>query len=156
MWTRSVRRVFQLNGWINLWLRSLDSQIGVEHMTAPSMTRITSLTWILLVYFVANIGFAFSLDIKQKYQSNLMAFLQLDLGSRTFTWCVRPLHIHRWIIMSHNWVTEINKKLTGSTISTQIAFHQDMTSKITICISIRPMTAEPSQCLHLNPISILL
>jgi len=31
------------------------------------------------------------------------------MDSRTFTWCVRPLHMHRWIIMSHNFVTVIKK-----------------------------------------------
>jgi len=55
----------------------------------------------------------------------MLAVFQCDLDSRTFTWCVRPLHMHRQIIMSHNLVTEIKKKLTRSEIVKQLAFHCD-------------------------------
>jgi len=80
--------------------------------------------------------------------------LSPDLDSRTFTWCVRPLHKHRRIITSHNLVTEIKKKRTRSKSGKQIAFHQQMTSIITLCLSIPPLTQEPSPCLRLNPKSI--
>jgi len=48
--------------------------------------------------------------------------------------------MHRQIIMTHNFVTEIKKKLTGSEIGKQLAFQPDRTSKITVCISILPQT----------------
>jgi len=38
--------------------------------------------------------------------------------------------MHRRIIMSHNWVTEIKKKLSRSKIGQQLAFHQDMMWKL--------------------------
>jgi len=55
--------------------------------------------------------------------------------------------------MSHNLVSEIKKTLTHAKICTQIAFHQDMTSKIQICLSIPVVTQEPLAWLHSNLIS---
>jgi len=83
-----------------------------------------------------------------------MGILQPDLDFRTFTWCVRPLHMHRQIIMSHNLVTEIMPKLTRSKIGIQLAFHRDQTSKSTFCTTILPQTLEPLPSLRWNPISI--
>jgi hypothetical protein len=77
-----------------------------------------------------------------------------DFDSRTFTWCFRPLHKYRPIITSHNLVTEIKKKRTCCKIGKQNAFHKQLTSKITIYLSILPLTQEPSPCLRPNPKSI--
>jgi hypothetical protein len=62
--------------------------------------------------------------------------------------------MHRRIIVSHNLVTEIKKELTHSKIGKQIAFHIDMRSKITVCLSVPPLMLEPSPCLRPNPKSI--
>jgi len=62
--------------------------------------------------------------------------------------------MHRPIIKSHNLVTEIKKTLTRRRIGTKIAFHRDMMSKMTICLSIPLMTQEPSPSLCLKLISI--
>ena len=62
--------------------------------------------------------------------------------------------MHRRIMMSHNLVTEIKKKVTHSKIGKQIAFHQDMKSKMIIYISIPPQMQEPSPFLSLNPKSV--
>jgi hypothetical protein len=51
-------------------------------------------------------------------------------------------------------VTEIKKKQTRSKIGKQIAFHKQMTSKITLCLSIPRLMQEPSPCLCPNPKSI--
>jgi len=56
--------------------------------------------------------------------------------------------------MYHNLVSEIKKKLTPNKIVTQIAFQKDMTSKITICISIPLQTQEASPYLLPNLVSI--
>jgi hypothetical protein len=84
----------------------------------------------------------------------MLHVLQCILDSRTFAWCVRPLHMHRQIIMSHNLVTEIKKKLTRSKIGQQLAFRRDQMSKITVSISIFLQMKEPSQFPRRNPISI--
>jgi len=60
-----------------------------------------------------------------------MAVLQPTLDFITFTLCVRLLHMHSRIIMSHNLVTEIKPKLTRSKMGKQLAFHRDLTSKST-------------------------
>jgi hypothetical protein len=83
-----------------------------------------------------------------------MTVLQSDLDSRTFTWCARPLHMHRRILMSHNLVTEIKQKLTRSKIGKQLAIHCDQTSKITDCTSNLLQMQEPSPSFLWNPISI--
>jgi len=62
--------------------------------------------------------------------------------------------MHRWILMCHNLVSDINNKLTCSIISTQITFHIYRMSKTPICLSIPAMTQEPSPRLHLNPMPI--
>ena len=95
------------------------------------------------------------LTVISKQKSNVLAILQPDLDSWPFAWCVRLLHILRQIIMSHNLVIEINKKLTLSKISTQIAFHRDVLSKTTICNIIPLLMQEPSPSLCLNLISML-
>ena len=57
--------------------------------------------------------------------------------------------------MSHNLVTEIKQKLTHSKGVTQFAFERDMSSKLTIWLSIPPVTGELSPYLRLYQISIL-
>jgi hypothetical protein len=56
--------------------------------------------------------------------------------------------------MSHNLVTEIKKKLSHTTIGTQLAFHRDIMSKIQFLLLISPLMQEPSSFLCLNPMSI--
>ena len=56
------------------------------------------------------------------------------LESGPFTWCVCPLHIHKQILMSHNRVAEVKKKLTQSKIGTQLVFHSNMLPKIQFCL----------------------
>jgi len=119
-----------------------------------SMARMTSLTYILLVYFITNVSFVFSLNPKGEQKSSWFAILQPDLNSGTLAWWVRRRHMHRRIIMSRNLVTKTQKKLTESKIGRQIAFHRDMTSKMSICVSIPPLAEEPSPCLRPNPICL--
>jgi hypothetical protein len=83
-----------------------------------------------------------------------MAILQPNWDSRTFTWCVQPLHMYRRIIVSYNVVTEIKEKLTRSKIGEQLAFHDDQTSKITVCTPILPQRQEPSPSLRRNLIPV--
>jgi len=52
---------------------------------------------------------------------------QRDFTSRILAWPIRPWHMHRLIIMSHNSVTEIKLKLTCSKIGTGIACQFDIT-----------------------------
>ena len=56
--------------------------------------------------------------------------------------------------MSHNLVTEMQKKLTNSKIATQIAVQRDMSPMIAILLSIPPVTLDPSPLLIWNQISI--
>jgi len=154
MCTRSVRRVMQLDTWMNTaWWLSFKS---IRHANWPLLLwhvwhhslkfceHTSSLILLLLCH----------LTVSCRIKSNVMAVLQPDLDFRTFTWCVRPLHMHRWIIMSHNLVTEIKEKLTRSKIGKQLAFHHDQTSKGAVCTAILPQTQEPSPYLRRNPISI--
>ena len=50
-----------------------------------------------------------------------------------------------------HWIKE---KLTCSQIGKQMTFHWDLTSKITVCVSICPQAQQPSPCLCPNPKSI--
>jgi len=84
----------------------------------------------------------------------VLAVFPRDVHSRAFTRCVQPLHMHRGIIISHNLVTEIKKKVAPSKIDKQIAFHWDMTLKITVSQCIALQMQEPSPCLRPNPKSI--
>jgi len=86
--------------------------------------------------------------------SSLLVLLQSYLDSRSFEWYVRPLHMHRKIIVSHSLVTEIKKRLTQTKIGTQIAFQWHLTSKWGICVCIAPVTKEPLSFLHLNRHSV--
>jgi len=103
-----------------------------------------SLMWLLLS----------QLTVIGRQISNVFAILRPELDSGPCAWCVRPFHMHRRIIMSHNSVTEIENMLTCSKIRTKIAFHRDMTSIIQSCLCIPPLTQEPSPCLRPKPISI--
>jgi hypothetical protein len=96
----------------------------------------------------------YHITVTGRMKSNVMTVLQPDLDFRTFTWCVRPLHMHSRIIMSHNVVTEIKQKLTHSKIGKHLASHRDQTPKSTVCTSIVPQTQEPSPSLCQNAISI--
>jgi len=92
--------------------------------------------------------------ITDKSISSILVVYQHDLESATLAWGVQTLHMHRSIIMSHNLVTERQKKLTHSKIDTQIAFQGDSSSPIGICLSIPPAMQKPSPLLCLNPIAI--
>jgi len=154
MCTRSVRRVMQLVAWMNAVWRSSFRQIHIEHWQhfpwlvwhpSPKFCwYISSLMWLELSH----------LTIIGKQKSDMLVIVTPDSNSWPFAWSVRPLHLHRWIITSHNLVTEIKEKLICSTIGTQIAFHRDITSNIQICLFIRLLTQEPSPCLRPNPILI--
>jgi len=154
MCTRSVQRVMQLDEWINAAWRFSFRLIRIVHWllllwliwhhSLKFFQHISSLIYLLLCHLTP-IG---------KQKSNLLAVLQTDLYSRTLAWCVRPLHMHRQIILSENLVTEIKDMLTRSKIDNQIAFQRGMTLKIQICLSIPPMTLDPSSCLDPNLISV--
>jgi len=64
------------------------------------------------------------------------------------------MHMHRRIIKSHKMVTAIKKKLTRSEVGKKLAFPQDRTSKMTVCICLLRWTQVPSASLRLNRISI--
>jgi len=70
--------------------------------------------------------------------SRLLIVVQGDMMSRTLAWPIRPLHMHRWIIMSHKLVTEIKWKLTCSKLGTGIALQIDTLSPMPICHSFHP------------------
>jgi len=154
MCTWSVRRVMQLDTWMNAaWQLSFRSICHVHwplilwhlwHHSLQFCEHISSLILLLVCH----------LTVTCRNKPNVLAVLQCNLDSRTFTLCIRPLHIHWRIIMSHNLVTEIKKKLTSSKIGKQLAFHRDQRSKITVCISIVPQTQKPSPSLRRNQISI--
>jgi len=57
--------------------------------------------------------------------------------------------------MSHNLVTEIKKSLSCSKIVTGITFPIELTSKVTICLSIPPVTLKLSTSLCPNLICVL-
>jgi len=109
MCTRSVRRVMQLDTWMNLalrlWIRSICRaywQLFLRHVLHHSVEfcyHISSLILLLMCHK----------PVTCRKKPNVLAVLQPDLDSGTFTWCVRPLHMHRRIIMSHNLVSEIKK-----------------------------------------------
>jgi len=56
--------------------------------------------------------------------------------------------------VSHNLVTEIKKMLTPSKIGTPITFRGEKLSVITNRALSVPMTNEPLQFVHLNPIPV--
>jgi len=154
MCTRSVWRVLKLVPWINTTWRLSCRQIRIDH-------------WARLLWLVWHHSFNFCLYISllilllrshltliSKQKSSWLAILQHDLDSITFTWCVHPLHMHTRIIMSHSVVTKIKKKMTRSKIGTQITFHWDIMSKMTICLSIPPLAQKQSPSLRPNPIAI--
>jgi len=154
MCTRSVQRVLQLDTWMNAaWRLSFGSSRHAHwllflwhlwHLSLNFCYYISSLILLWLCHFT----------VTCRKKRNVLAVLQCDLDSRNFTWCIEPSHMCRRIIMSHNLVTEIKKKLIHSKIGKQLAFHCNQTSKITVCISIHPQTQEPSPSLCRNPISI--
>jgi len=154
MCTRSVRRVMQVDTWMNMGWRLLFRWIchvhwplflrPIWHHSLEFCYHILSLILIVLCHLI----------VTCRMKLNVMAVIQPDLDFRTFTSCVPPLHMHRQIIMPHNLVTQIMPKLTRSKIGKQLAFHRDQTSKGTVCTYILPQTLEPSPSLCLNPISI--
>jgi len=130
---RQIRILYWLLIWWLLW-----------HNSHKFCSYILSLIYLLLSY----------ITVIDKPKSTVLAILQSDLGSRTFTWCIRPLHRQQWIVMSHNFVTDIKNTLTHSKIGAQIPFYWHLTSKIPICLTIPALAQEPSSCLCSNPISI--
>jgi hypothetical protein len=154
MCTRSVRWVMQLDRWMNSAWRLSFRSIRHAHLPLfPWHVWHHSLTFCLPISPVI-ILLHYHLTVTCREISNVWAVLQCDLDSRTFTWCVRPLHMRRRIMMSHNLVTESKNTLTHSKIVKQLTFHHDRMSKTTVCISIPPQTPEPSPSLCQNPISI--
>jgi len=86
---------------------------------------------------------------------SILVILQPDLQSHTFAWCVRLLHMHRQIVMSHNLATGSINQLTQSKSCTPIAFRIDWMSRIVNCIRIAHATNRLSPLFHLYPIAIL-
>jgi len=154
MCTRCLRRVMQLDPWIHTAWRSSCRQIHIEHW--PLLLSLVWHHWLKFCYYISSLILLLHpyLALIAKQKSSWLATLQPDLDSRTFASCVPYLHTHRRIVMSHNLVTKIQKNLTHSKIGTQIAFHWDKISKMTISFSIPPLRQEPSPCLCPNPISI--
>jgi len=76
------------------------------------------------------------------------------MESRILAWLIETLHRYWWNIMSHNFVRDNQKKLTHSTIGTQITFTRDHASNLTIEQCILVVTWEPSPYLRPYPISI--
>jgi hypothetical protein len=95
-------------------------------LTAPSMIWMPSLTHILLVNFVFNLIADSHLPVRVMTRSCWSIVNQLLLVSSIFVWHIRPLHMHRGIIMSHNLVTEIKKLPTHRKIDLRITFCRDM------------------------------
>jgi len=154
MCTRSLWRVMQLDAWMNAAWWSSFRQIRIVHWRVL-LWRVWHQSLKYCNSILSQLYFLLShLTVIGKQVSSLLVILPPDLHSRTFGWCVPPLHMHRRIIVSHNLVTEVKKKLTSSKIGTQIEFHWDLTSKIVFGLSIPLVTQEPSSCLHPNPISI--
>jgi len=118
----SVQRVMQLDTWMNTAWRLSFRSIRDAH-------------WPLFLWHVWHHSFKYCyhilsrillllchLTVTCRMKLNVMVILQRCLDFRTFTWCVRPLQMHRGIIMSHNLVTELKQKQTRSKIGKQIAF----------------------------------
>jgi len=80
--------------------------------------------------------------------------LPSDLDSRTLALCIQSLNMHRWIIMSHTLVTKIKKNLADSEIGTQVVFHRDLSSKISVEPTLLRMMQDPSPCVRPNLISM--
>ena len=135
-WQWSCRHICIEHWPLHLWLVWNHSLIFCSYISSPLL---------LLHSHITLIG---------NQKSSCLALLQPDSDSGTFTWYVRHMHMHRRNIMSHNLVTKIKKMLTHSKIGAQIAFHWDMTSKMTICLSIPPLMEKLSLCLCRNPICI--
>jgi len=105
MYTRSVHRVIQLDEWMHpIWQSSciqvqyacwLLLQWLLWHHWLRCRLWMSSVIWILLS----------DLSVTGSTLPSLLAIYQLDLQSRSNTWPVRPLHMHRRITMSHNLVT---------------------------------------------------
>lgn len=97
-------------------------------LTALSITRMTSLTYMLFVSFVSNIVLVSDLIVIGRMISGSLVVSQCDLENRTSPWPIRPLHIHRQIVMSHISDTEMKLKLTCTKIGTLNTFPRDTSS----------------------------
>jgi hypothetical protein len=121
--TRSVWRLMQFDTCMNAAWQSLFRQICIElwpfclwhvwHHSLKYCLYISSPTVLLLC----------RLTVTCRSKLNVLAVIQCNWDSRTFTWCIQPLLMYRRIIMSHHLDIEINNKLTCSKIGKQIAFH---------------------------------
>jgi hypothetical protein len=101
-------------------------------LTALSMTRMTSITQVLLAISLLILHLLCHLAVTRRMKTNILAVLHCDLDSRMFTWCIRPLHMHRPIIITQNVVTEIKKNLTRNKIGKQLPFSCDQMLKMTV------------------------
>lgn len=93
-------------------------------------------------------------SITDRMISGLVVIYQLDLEYRTLAWPGQPLHIDIQSFLSHNFITESNKKISCSNISTWFAFRKDRMSNIAICPCIFLATQEQSTILCSNPIAM--
>jgi len=76
-------------------------------LTAPSIMRMTSLTYILLVNFITDFFVLSHLTETVLALCILLVIMLLNVDTRTFARYIPPLHMHRRIIMSHSLVAEI-------------------------------------------------
>jgi len=154
MCTRSVRRVMQVDAWINAAWQSSFSLICIQH--SPLLLWPVWHHWlkILSVYFVTNIAFAFSLNRNRldnmKFvgcRSTWFGVYNIAMARMTIPHTLMNYHFSRF----GHW----NQKNTDTyEYGTQIAYHRVMKSKIPIYPSILPLMQEPSPCLRPHPISI--
>jgi hypothetical protein len=150
----SVTTVMPLDTWMNAaWRMSFRSihhghwPLFLWHLWHHSLQLCKYILSLILL-------FLYYLTVTWRKKPNILAVLQCNCNSRMFIWWVQLLHMHIWIIMTHNLVTEIKKKLTGSNIGKQLSFHHYQTSTISVCICILPRTQESSPSVRQNPISI--
>ena len=123
-------------------------------LTCPSMSHMTSLTFTLLANFVSYYRLTLFFSVTGNTVYRLLFVNQLDLESRTLACPVQPLHTYWRTILSHNLVTEIQKKLTRNKTDSENAFTRNTSSDIPIWLSSRLVTQEPSPCLRPDVISI--
>jgi hypothetical protein len=117
-------------------------------LTALPITRMTSLSYIILVYFVSNFVGFFPLN---RNRIGTMQFI-----GRHAAQCGQYNFLKEHTTIAHGQtnyhvsqlVTEIKYQLTLSKKGSRIAFLIDMTSKLVICSCILPPTHAPSPCLR--------
>ena len=123
-------------------------------LTALCITCMTSLTWILLVYFVTTIAFDFPPHSTLQTANEHVGYLAAWCGFETLPKVRSTLEhaqLNYHVTQFDYWIQET---LTRNKIGTQITFHRDMTSKVIICVFVPLLMQERSRYLRPNLISI--